>query len=302
MRGTAFLLAAALLLPWAGAAAQDLKDDEIQADPDAEDAAARGKYVLHAAGCVTCHTADAETAVPLTGGRALKTDFGTFNTPNITPHTGTGIGDWSEADFLRALRRGVAPNGSPYYPTFPYTHYAGMTDADARDLLAYLKTLPSVANDLPAHNLDFPYNVRVTLWPWRWLFFDGTAFTPDPDKPETWNRGAYLVRHLGHCGACHTPRNALGARRQGAALTGNPDGPEGRKVPNITPHETDGIGDWDKTDITFFLKTGFLPDGDVAGGGMSAVIRDSTSHLTDADLDAVATYLLSLPPRPDEPS
>jgi len=287
-------LAAAVL--WAAPAAAQ---DDIKADPDADSAAARGKYVLHAAGCVTCHTPKAETAVPLSGGRALKTDFGTFNTPNITPHVQTGIGGWSEADFLRALRRGLAPDGTPYYPAFPYTSYAGMTEQDARDLFAYLKTVPPMVSQQPAHSLDFPFNLRLALWPWRWLFFRPEAFTPDPERSAAWNRGAYLVNHLGHCGECHTPRNLLGARRDGRAFAGNPEGPEDRKVPNITPHENDGIGDWDRSDIAFFLKTGFFPDGDVAGGGMSAVIQDSTSQLTDADLDAIATYLLALPPRPD---
>lgn len=297
----AALALAVAAVAWAGGVcAQDLAGDDIEARPDADSALARGKYVMFAAGCITCHTAEAEDAVPLSGGRALATPFGTFHTPNITPHRELGIGRWSEGDFLRALRRGVSPDGAAYYPAFPYTSYTGMTARDARDLFAYLRSLQPVARAVPAHALKFPYSIRLALWPWRWLFFSDQAFTPDPDRSDAWNRGAYLVRHLGHCGECHTPRNAFGARIAERHLAGNPEGPEGKAVPNITPHERDGIGSWDTADIVFFLETGFFPDGDVAGGGMGAVIADSTGHLSDADREAIAAYLQSLPARPDD--
>ncbi|RDD61998.1 hypothetical protein DRB17_10535 [Ferruginivarius sediminum] len=297
LRILAPLLAA---VAWTAAApAQELTDGGVEAAPEADSAIARGKYILYAAGCVTCHSSEDEGAMPLAGGRALETPFGTFHTPNITPHQTMGIGQWSETDFLRALRRGLSRNGSPYYPAFPYTSYAGMTVQDARDLFSYLRSLQPVANAVPDHDLAFPYNFRLALWPWRWLYFDSAPFQPDPDRSAEWNRGAYLVNHLGHCGECHTPRNALGAKDEARHLAGNPEGPEGKAVPNITPHEANGVGDWDTADLTFFLKTGFLPDGDVAGGGMNSVIEDSTGHLTDADLNAIATYLQSLKPMAD---
>lgn len=291
---------AIVLLGTAGAPAQDLPDNDVEAAPDADGAIARGKYILRAAGCVTCHTADKEEALPLAGGRRLVTPFGTFNTPNITPHQTLGVGQWSEMDFLRALTHGVSPAGRPYYPAFPYTSYAGMTPQDARDLFSYIRSLSPVANAVPQHELAFPYNIRMALWPWRWLYFEPVTFEPDPDKSKAWNRGAYLVNHLGHCGECHTPRNAFGAKNESRHLAGNPEGPEGKAVPNITPHADDGIGGWDTADITFFLKTGFLPDGDVAGGGMNSVIEDSTSHLTDRDLEAIATYLKAVEPVADK--
>jgi mono/diheme cytochrome c family protein len=273
-----------------------LPDQGVEAAPDAEGAIARGKYILRAAGCVTCHTAEAEEALPLAGGRQLATPFGTFHAPNIPPHRSLGIGRWSETDFRRALSHGLSPAGDPYYPAFPYTSYTGMTGRDMRDLFSYIRSLPAVANAVPGHDLAFPFNIRMALWPWRWLYFEPATFEPDPDRSDAWNRGAYLVNHLGHCGECHTPRNALGAKDDTRPLAGKPEGPEGKAVPNITPHPDDGIGGWDSADITFFLQTGFLPDGDVAGGGMGSVIEDSTSHLTDDDRTAIATYLMSLDP------
>lgn len=257
----------------------------------------RGEYLVHAAGCVTCHTKDTEGAIPFAGGRALHTRFGTFYTPNITPDPATGIGRWSQQEFVRALKHGISPAGKPYYPAFPYTFYAGMTDADARAIYAYLQSLDPVHNEVPAHDLEFPFNIRMLLWGWRWLFFDTGSFEFKSNASERWQRGAYLVRHLAHCGACHTPRNILGAVKQGRHLAGNAHGPEGNPVPNITPSD-DGIGDWSTVDISFFLFTGFLPNGDVVGGGMNAVIQGSTSNLTKADRKAIAVYLQNIPPEP----
>lgn len=291
MRRAPFAVLAAAVLAVAGPAA-------AQQASDAESEVARGEYLLHAGGCITCHSKDADDAIPLAGGRALETAFGTFYTPNLTPDPETGLGGWSADDFVQALKHGVSPDGDPYYPAFPYPSYAGMTEDDARAIFAYLQTVEPVQRDVPAHALDFPYNIRLSLWPWRWLYFEPATFTPDTERSDSWNRGAYLVRHLGHCGACHTPRNRLGAKIEEMELAGNPDGPEGKGVPNITPH-ADGIGDWGQVDITFFLETGFFPDGDVAGGGMNAVIQDNTSKLTSADREAIAEYLTSLPPIPD---
>lgn len=263
----------------------------------ADSAAERGVYIFHAAGCHVCHTADDGPA--LAGGRALETRFGTFHTPNITPHETEGIGGWSLDDFTRALRHGSAPDGAPYYPAFPYTSYTGMTADDVADLFAYLQTREPVARTNRDHDLDFPYSLRPLLRIWRFLFFEPARFAPNPEKSDEWNRGAYLVRHLAHCGECHTPRNLLGAPVESRHLTGADSGPEDDPVPNITPHPDDGIGDWGRRDIVFYLQTGFDPDGDVAGGAMSDVIDDTTSHLREADLEAIAAYLMSLPARPD---
>jgi mono/diheme cytochrome c family protein len=256
--------------------------------------AVRGEYVFHTGGCGTCHTAE-NGGTFLAGGRELKTDFGSFFSPNITPDPETGIGGWSDEDFVRALRRGVSPDGDDYYPTFPYTSYARMTREDAVDLKAYLDSLPAVRNEVPDHDLAFPFSIRMSMIGWKLLFFDDDPFEPDPSKSEAWNRGAYLVNGPGHCGECHTPRNILGAVNTNKYLGGNKNGPEGEAVPNITPGKS-GIGDWSADDIVSALETGLLPDGDFMGGAMTDVIDDNTSKLTDDDLQAIATYLTSLEP------
>jgi mono/diheme cytochrome c family protein len=156
--------------------------------------------------------------------------------------------------------------------------------------------VPPVARADRRHDLEFPFNLRILAGFWQGLFFDPRPFRRDPRRDAAWNRGAYLVRHLSHCGECHSPRGKLGALDPERELAGNPVGPEGKKVPNITPHDTNGIGDWSETDLTFFFKTGFLPDGDVAGGAMDDVIRETTSKLTDQDRAAIAAYLESVPP------
>ena len=225
------------------------------------------------------------------------TPFGTFYTPNITPDEKTGLGNWTEADFLQALKHGRAPDGSAYYPAFPYPSYSAMTDEDAKALFAYLRTVPQIAQENRAHELDFPFGWRWLAGLWQTLYFTPHAFKPDPERDAGWNRGAYLVQALGHCGECHTPRGWLGALDQDQALAGNPSGPDGKKVPNITPGK-DGIGDWSASDIAWYLKTGFLPDGDFAGGAMEEVISEGTGKLSDEDRAAIADYLLSLPPLP----
>lgn len=267
---------------------------EIAATGDPE----RGEYVLRAGGCVGCHTREDDESPMLAGGRELWTPFGTVYTSNITPHPETGIGGWSTGEFALAMTAGVSPGGAHYFPAFPYTSYARMTEQDLVDLKAYLDTVEPVNNAVPAHELDFPFGFRPLLGGWKLLFFDGRPFEPDPDRSEVWNRGAYLVNGPGHCAECHTPRNAFGAKIEARAFAGTRTGAEGKPVPNITPHEEDGIGGWTKGDITFALQTGILPDGDVLGGAMGDVLDGSTSHLTTEDLDAIAEYLLSLEPLP----
>jgi len=259
--------------------------------------AERGAYMLAAAGCVACHTVPKDGGF-LAGGRELKTDFGSFFTPNITPDPETGIGNWSNEDFIRAMKKGVSPDGGRYYPTFPYTSYTRMTRQDMLDLKAYLDTVPPVRNAVPDHDLAFPFGIRASMMGWQLLFFDDTPFEADPTQSDAWNRGAYLVNGPGHCGECHTPRNLLGVVDSGRPLAGNANGPEGDAVPNITPHSS-GIGGWSEDDIVSMLEVGLLPDGDFAGGAMTDVIEESTSKLSEDDRKAIASYLLSLPPLAD---
>jgi mono/diheme cytochrome c family protein len=258
----------------------------------------RGKYLLHAGGCIGCHT-DKQTLKAkgpiLGGGRMLKTPFGTFFGPNITPHPEHGIGRWTEAQFKRALRHGRAPTGENYYPAFPYTSFTNMTDGDIEALWAYLRTVKPVDRPSKPHNLRFPYNIRFLVTFWKWLNFRSGPFKPDPSKSKAWNRGAYLVTALGHCGECHTPRNAMGGLKRSLWLSGSSGGPVG-DAPNITPDKTTGIGGWSAEDIVSALKLGMLPDGDFVGSEMTEVVEYSTSQLSDADLKAIAAYLAALPP------
>ena len=261
-----------------------------------EAAVVRGKYVFDAAGCAGCHTDTKNKGRLLAGGRALKTRFGVFYSPNITPHAEHGIGAWSDEDFLRALRHGVAPDGSHYFPVFPYTSYTGIADADLGDLKAYIFSLPAVARPNQPHEAGPPFGWRFLVPFWKWLNFTPGPFAPDPGRDEAWNRGAYLVEALGHCGECHTPRDTLGAAIPDMKLAGAPSGPEGGVVPNITPDEKTGIGGWSASDLISLFKMGMKPDFDFVGGAMGEVVANSTSRLGDTDLAAVIAYLRSLVP------
>ena len=256
----------------------------------------RGRYLVHAGGCISCHTADRPEAIPLAGGRRLGTPFGVFYSPNLTPDRKTGLGGWTDSDFSAALRHGRSPDGSPYYPVFPYPAYAGMSDADVAAIAAWLRSIPPVDNPVPAHELPWYLRSRWVMLGWNLLFFDPQPFQADSTRDADWNRGAYLVRHLGHCGECHTPRNPFGARDDALELAGNPDGPDGKKIPNIRKDREGGIGRWTIEDMLLFFEMGMLPDGDFTGSSMSAVIDDNTSQLTADDRRAIAVYLQSLAP------
>ena len=251
----------------------------------------RGEYLLHAAGCISCHTEDKNDAVPLAGGRALETPFGTFFSPNITPDRETGIGDWTDENFLNALWAGVSPDGKHYYPAFPYTSYTGMTKVDVLAIKAYLFSLEPVRRSNKENELPWYMFTRLAPGAWKMMNFESKRFEPDPGQNDVWNRGAYLVRHLGHCGECHTPRNNLGRMLTARELAGHSDGPDGEKIPDITPNRETGIGRWSKSEIEFLLLLGMLPGGDFVGSSMSEVIDDNTGNLTDADRAAIATYL-----------
>jgi mono/diheme cytochrome c family protein len=258
--------------------------------------AERGAYVAKAAGCISCHTDYKNAGPEYAGGRGLPTPFGVFYSPNITPDSETGIGAWSDADFVRALRDGVGPDGRHYFPVFPYPSYTRLTEQDMLDLKAFLFSLPAVRRNVPEHDVPFPLDVRLAQYFWKLLFFTRGPEEADPSQSDEWNRGRYLVRAAAHCGECHTPRNALGAARESAYMAGTPDGPEGERVPNITPDPATGIGGWTKGDIANLLKTGFKPDFDNVQGSMEEAIQHGLKDLTAADLDAIATYLKSLPP------
>ncbi|MEO7387312.1 MAG: cytochrome c [Gammaproteobacteria bacterium] len=260
----------------------------------------RGQYLVHAGGCLTCHTADRPDAIPLAGGRALETPFGTYYTPNLTPDAATGLGAWTKADIGRALRDGVAPDGSYYYPVFPYPAYTGLSDSDVAAIAAFLRNLKPVRQVIPDHEIPWYLSNRVVMWGWNLLNFTPGRYAPDASRNAAWNRGAYLVRHLGHCGECHTPRNALGGLDRTQELAGNPGGPDGEKIPDITQDKTSGIGNWSEDEIVLFLEYGVLPDGDFAGSSMSDVISDNTAKLTTEDRLAIAAYLKALD-APDRP-
>ena len=261
----------------------------------AEQTPARGEYIFHAAGCAACHTDVDNDGPPLAGGRALKTPFGTFYSPNITPDPVHGIGGWSDEDFVRALREGVAPNGSHYYPSFPYTSYTHMRREDMLAIKEYLFSRDPVARPNRSHELPWYLSFRRILWFWKLMYFDEDEFEEDAGRPAAWNRGAYLVQALGHCAECHSPRNYLGAIKTGMRFAGTHSGPGGGAGPKSTPDGQTGIGGWPRGDVAYFLQTGATPDGDYIGGEMAEVIDESLSRLDRSDLDAIAGYLRSIP-------
>jgi len=261
-------------------------------EPNAEN----GRILFYAGGCTSCHTTPNQSdKLRLGGGYALKSPFGTFHVPNISPHKQDGIGSWNINDFIRAMREGVSPDGRHYYPAFPYTSYQRMSREDLADLFAFMMSLPPVEGRAPGHELPFPYNIRRGIGLWKLAFLDGKPFAPDPSKSAGWNRGAYLVNGPGHCAECHSERNFAGAIIEERRFAGGPD-PEGRgTVPNITPHPS-GIGGWTVDDLTTLLKTGETPNFDTVGGPMGDVVRN-TAQLPESDRQAMAEYLLSLPPK-----
>ena len=248
---------------------------------------------MRISGCSHCHTDD--DGELLAGGRALVTPFGTFYTPNITPQKNAGIGSWTVEDFQKSLHQGESPDGKDYYPAFPYTSYTRITTEDTRALHAYILSLPASTQANRPHELAWFLRWRIAASVWKWLFFSAGEFQPDSRQSKQWNRGAYIAEAMAHCGECHTPRNPLGALRTDLAYAGNEQGPEDELVPNITPHDGTGIGNWSNDDLQLFLKFGELPDGEYAAGSMDPVI-EGLQQLTSADRDALIDYLLALSP------
>jgi mono/diheme cytochrome c family protein len=264
------------------------------ASPRANDVE-RGAYLANAADCVACHTDVEHKGAQYAGGRALATPFGTFYGPNITPDPETGIGRWSDAQFLRAMRHGDRPDGANYFPAFPYTSFTGIVEDDVRAIKAYLFSLAPVRQANRPHDVSFPYSWRFLLNGWKLLFFNEGPLWPTHGRSAEYNRGAYLVIALAHCGECHTPRNWFGAMEQSRFLGGNPDGPDGKRVPNITPDKKTGIGNWTADDIVKVLTDGHTPDFDEVGYSMAEVVK-STAKLNEEDRRAIAVFLQSVPP------
>jgi mono/diheme cytochrome c family protein len=257
--------------------------------------ASRGQYVAVAGGCVGCHTEDRKDAPPFAGGRKLKTPYGTFYGPNLTPHPQAGLGRWTEADFARAMRAGVRPDGAHYYPSFPYPSFTRISDGDLADLWAYMRSLPPNSRPNQAHELRFPFGWRYAVAAWKWLFFTPGRFAGDARRPEAVDRGAYLVDALGHCGGCHTPRNFLGATKKELPFAGG-KGPTGKDVPNLTPTR---LKKWNDAELREYLISGITPEFDSADESMAEVVRNTTSQLTPADLAAMIAYLRALSPLPE---
>ncbi len=258
---------------------------------------ANGERLFHAGGCASCH-GGLQDGKPqrdvMAGGLVMESPIGAFHVPNISPDPEHGIGGWSDLDFLNAMQRGLAPDGSHYYPAFPYTSYARMSIPDLLDMKAYLDQLPPSTNVVAAHELGFPFSLRRGLGLWKRLFLDASPVVAVPADDEQLARGRYLVEGPGHCGECHTPRNAAQAMDRGRWLTGapNPDG-EGR-VPGITPVRA-SFADWTADDIAYYLEAGVDPDFDVVGGTMAAV-QENMSRLPAEDREAIAAYLKALQP------
>jgi mono/diheme cytochrome c family protein len=267
---------------WAEAGAPDLKN---------------GASVFAMGGCVSCHKAPGAkdgNDLTLAGGLALNSPFGTFHVPNISPDDQAGIGKWTLAQFGNAVTRGVAPDGGHLYPSFPYNSYARMTPKDVGDLFAYIKTLPKSSNVAPPHELGFPFNIRLAIGGWKFLYFNDHPRIEMANADAQVKRGQYIVEGPGHCGECHTPRDELGGFKPDMWLAGAPN-PEGKgKIPNITPGGD--TASWSEADIVNYLETGFTPDFDTAGGSMVDV-QKNMAKLPDEDRDAIAAYLKVIPKR-----
>lgn len=256
----------------------------------------RGRYLFDAAGCLGCHTDKKNKGAALAGGRELKTPFGIYFSPNITPDPEFGIGKWSDADFLRALRFGKSPKGEHYFPVFPYTSYSRMTDADIIDIKAYIFSLAPIAVANKEHQAGLIFGSRFMVGAWKLVNFKVGTMPLVPHRGNVWNRGAYLVEALGHCGQCHTPRDRLGGFQARVHMSGTKEGPGGEMIPNITPDKVTGIGKWPDVDLKALFSIGMLPDGDFVGGGMAENVTNTTSKWSKEDMAAVIVYLKSLRP------
>jgi mono/diheme cytochrome c family protein len=272
----------------------------VPADLQQTDPLARGRYLTQAADCEACHTA--EGGKPFAGGRPFQTDFGTIYSPNITPDATTGIGSWTDADFLTAVHEGRGRNGEHLYPAFPYAAYTYLTDQDVLAIKAYIFSVPAVSNVAPPNTLGFPFKMRGLMAVWSMLYNPNRRFEPVSDRSPEWNRGAYLVEALGHCGDCHTPRTlaeALNNRRKFAGGVA-----EGWRAYNLSSDAGSGIGTWSQPEMEQYLATGHSMNRGSAFGPMAQAVHLSFQNLTPSDVHAITTYVRSVPPvsSPDLPA
>lgn len=291
----------------AEAAAEQLKVAMGSAPPVEDEFVARGRYLFNLSSCNTCHTEDPNR--PLGGGKPLVTPYGIFYAPNISSDAKTGIGEWTNKQFLRAMRKGIGPKGQRYFPSFPYTNYSKMTDEDILSIQAYIMSMPAVEEPNKPHELDFPYDQRWLLSVWRELNFNPvdtynlenykTAQGPYQtitEKDLLWNRGAYLVEGPLHCTQCHTPRGPLGGLLEEKWFSGSDVNGGNTPAPNLTPELTTGLGQWSRDTWMRFLNEGITPRGEKVSGEMWHVIKDATSVMTTHDKYAVIEYMMSLTP------
>lgn len=265
------------------------------ADTQNSEQIARGKYLTEVGDCVACHTAPG--GEPFAGGLPIETPFGALVSPNITPDPATGIGAWGDDDFVRAVRDGIGRGGERLYPALPYPYFTHATNEDVLAIRAYLATLKPVRNAVVSNQLPFPFNIRQSLIVWRALYFEPGFWHNDPSKSAEWNRGGYLVEGLGHCGACHTPKTALGGDENSRHLYGNTL--QRWWAPGLNADRRSGLGQWPVEQVVQYLKTGRNDWAD-ASGPMADVVTNSTSHMSDSDLHAIATYLKTVPGPTDE--
>jgi mono/diheme cytochrome c family protein len=294
MRARALCITPLAVLLWVAAAMSsgDLAPGIAAAHAQgATGAMPKGEYLARAGDCIACHTA--RGGEPFVGGLAMATPFGTLYTPNITPDLDTGIGKWSAEDFWNALHNGRSRDGSLLYPAFPYTSYTRVTRADSDEIFKYLKSLKPVRKRNMPHQLKFPYNQRNLLYGWRALYFDEGVYANRADESAEWNRGAYLVQGLGHCDACHTSRNFLGATVKGKQFAGGLIPLQDWYAPSLTANREAGLGQWDIDDVVALLRTGISRRGAVFGP-MAQVVHDSLQYLSVEDTRAMAVYLKSI--------
>lgn len=272
--------------------------------PEHEVDLVNGESMFWAGGCASCHAApgsEDEERLRLTGGRELRTPFGTFRAPNISPDPASGIGHWTTLDFVNAMAKGISPERRHYYPSFPYPYYQHMQLEDLVDLKAFIDTLPPVSGESGEHDLNFPFSIRRGVGLWKLFYLDRETDEPASERSASVQRGQYLVQGPGHCGACHTPRDAFGGEITDRFLAGaesleiSDDSGKGNAewVPNITPH-ADGIGGWSENDIAYSLELGFDPDFDSFGGAMVEV-QENMARLPTTDREAIAAYLKTIP-------
>jgi mono/diheme cytochrome c family protein len=287
--GAMALLALVLLLNFR---ARDEIHDAPPLTPPAGESVARGAYLVRVGNCITCHTE--RGGAPFAGGRAIQTPFGTVYASNLTPHRSTGIGQWSADHFWRALHEGRSRDGRLLYPAFPYPNYTLVTRADADAMFDYLRSLAPVERANTPHRLRWPYSTQAALAIWRALYFRADSHEPNRAQTPEWNRGAYLVRGLGHCSACHTPRNVLGASSDMVDLSGGVIPMQNWYAPSLASPAEAGVANWEIADVVRLLQTGAAPTATVLGP-MAEVVLHSTQYVQPADLRAMAVYLKSLP-------